>query len=73
MQRLKRLKKSQSGFTLVEISIVLVIIGLLIGGVLKGQAMVQNAKVKRVVFSQKDPKTGFNGRPARGEGNRRRP
>jgi prepilin-type N-terminal cleavage/methylation domain-containing protein len=49
MQRLKRLKKNQSGFTLVEISIVLVIIGLLIGGVLKGQAMVQNAKVKRVV------------------------
>lgn len=39
----------QAGFTLVEIAIVMVIIGLLIGGVLKGQAMVQNAKVKRVV------------------------
>ena len=34
---------------MVEIAIVMVIIGLLIGGVLKGQAMVQNAKVKRVV------------------------
>lgn len=42
-------KHNQAGFTLVEIAIVLVIIGLLIGGVLKGQAMVQNAKVKRVV------------------------
>jgi prepilin-type N-terminal cleavage/methylation domain-containing protein len=41
--------KNQDGFTLVEIAIVMVIIGLLIGGVLKGQAMVQNAKVKRVV------------------------
>nr|MBP6615750.1 prepilin-type N-terminal cleavage/methylation domain-containing protein [Aquabacterium sp.] len=30
-------RKAQSGFTLVEIAIVLVIIGLLLGGVLKGQ------------------------------------
>jgi len=43
------MKNRQAGFTLVEIAIVMVIIGLLIGGVLKGQAMVQNAKVKRVV------------------------
>ena len=49
MMRIRDLKKNQSGFTLVEIAIVMVIIGLLIGGVLKGQAMIQNAKVKRVV------------------------
>jgi prepilin-type N-terminal cleavage/methylation domain-containing protein len=41
--------KDQKGFTLVEIAIVLVIIGLLIGGVLKGQSMIHNAKVKRLV------------------------
>jgi len=41
--------KDQKGFTLIEIAIVLVIIGLLIGGVLKGQSMIQNAKVKRLV------------------------
>lgn len=42
-------KKSQSGFTLVEIAIVLVIIGLLLGGVLKGTELIENAKVKRGV------------------------
>jgi prepilin-type N-terminal cleavage/methylation domain-containing protein len=49
MSRLQKIGKNQAGFTLVEIAIVMVIIGLLIGGVLKGQAMIQNAKVKRVV------------------------
>jgi prepilin-type N-terminal cleavage/methylation domain-containing protein len=40
--------KKQTGFTLVEIAIVLVIVGLLIGGVLKGQEMITNAKLKRI-------------------------
>jgi prepilin-type N-terminal cleavage/methylation domain-containing protein len=40
--------QKQKGFTLVEISIVLVIIGLLLGGVLKGQELIQNSKVKSV-------------------------
>ncbi len=39
------MKKQQSGFTLVEIAIVLVIIGLLLGGVLKGQELINSAKV----------------------------
>jgi prepilin-type N-terminal cleavage/methylation domain-containing protein len=39
-------KKHQQGFTLVEIAIVLVIIGLLLGGVLKGQELIYNQKVK---------------------------
>lgn len=42
------MKKQQSGFTLVEIAIVLVIIGLLLGGVLKGQEMITQAKIKNV-------------------------
>ena len=40
--------RKQSGFTLVEIAIVLVIIGLLVGGVLKGREMITNAKIKRI-------------------------
>ena len=42
------MKKSQ-GFTLVEIAIVLVIIGLLLGGVLKGQELIFNARAKAIV------------------------
>lgn len=40
--------RQQSGFTLVEIAIVLVIIGLLLGGVLKGQEIITNAKIKNL-------------------------
>jgi len=36
------------GFTLVELAIVLVIIGIILGAVLKGQEMIFNSKVKRV-------------------------
>src|ERR1043165_9825591 len=39
----------QKGFTLVEIAIVLVIIGLLLGGILKGQEMITQAKIKNVI------------------------
>ena len=42
----QQLAKKQKGFTLVEIAIVLVIIGLLLGGVLKGQELIENSKVK---------------------------
>jgi prepilin-type N-terminal cleavage/methylation domain-containing protein len=40
---------TESGFTLVEIAIVLVIIGLLLGGILKGQEMITQAKIKNVI------------------------
>ncbi len=41
-----QMPRKQSGFTLIEIAIVLVIIGLLLGGVLKGQELINSAKVK---------------------------
>ena len=46
MKTMKSIKSQQSGFTLVEIAIVLVIIGLLLGGILKGQELINSAKAK---------------------------
>ena len=43
------MKGKDNGFTLVEIAIVLVIIGLLLGGILKGQEMITQAKIKNVI------------------------
>lgn len=42
------MKSREKGFTLVEIAIVLVIIGLLMGGILKGQELINSAKVKNL-------------------------
>lgn len=42
-------RKSEAGFTLVELAIVMVIIGLLIGGILKGQELIANAKVTATI------------------------
>jgi prepilin-type N-terminal cleavage/methylation domain-containing protein len=39
---------SKGGFTLVELAIVLVIIGIILGAVLKGQELINNAKVKKL-------------------------
>lgn len=41
-------QKKQSGFTLVEIAIVLVVIGLLLGGILKGQQLINSARVRNM-------------------------
>ena len=46
--------KKQVGFTLIELAIVLVIIGLLLGGVLKGQELINSAKVKNMASDFKN-------------------
>lgn len=44
---------SQAGFTLVELAIVLMIIGLLVGGVLRGQELMENARVTTTIQQAK--------------------
>ncbi len=52
--------KAQAGFTLVEIAIVLVIIGLLLGGVLKGQELIENGRVKNAASDMNGIVAAYN-------------
>ena len=53
--------RRQSGFTLIEIAIVLVIIGLLLGGVLKGQELITSARVRNLISQQDGVKAAYFG------------
>ena len=57
---MKSQRSKQSGFTLVEIAIVLVIIGLLLGGVLKGQEMITSSKGKSVAADRNAVLAAYN-------------
>ena len=50
-----------SGFTLIEVAIVLVILGLLVGGVLKGQELIAGARVHNLIAQQTGIKVAFFG------------
>lgn len=52
--------QASRGFTLIEMSIVLVIIGLIVGGILKGQEIVNAAREKQVVNQLNAVRTGQN-------------
>ena len=53
--------RKQTGFTLIEIAIVLVIIGLLLGGILKGQELITGAKVRNLISQVDGVKAAFFG------------
>jgi prepilin-type N-terminal cleavage/methylation domain-containing protein len=53
--------KRETGFTLIEIAIVLVIIGLLLGGVLKGQELITGARVRNLIQQQDGVKAAYFG------------
>jgi len=52
--------KQNSGFTLVELSIVIVIIGLIVAGVVGGQALVRQAQLRSVVVDVNNYKIAIN-------------
>lgn len=49
----------QKGFTLVELAIVLTIIGLLIGGILKGQQLIENSRITGTIVQVKSYQAGM--------------
>src|SRR5215210_4736675 len=55
------MQNKESGFTLIEIAIVLVIIGLLLGGVLKGQELITSARVRNLISMQDGIKAAYFG------------
>lgn len=53
--------KNNKGFTLVELAIVLIIIGIVLTAVLKGQELIENAKVKRAITDMNTIFVAYNG------------
>ncbi len=51
---------NSSGFTLVELAIVLVIIGLLVGGVLQGQELIKQAQIRKQLQGFKDIQLAYS-------------
>lgn len=59
--RTNLLRATQSGFTLVEIAIVLVVIGLLLGAIFKGEELITQARVKSVIADFSGVSVAFHG------------
>ncbi len=52
--------KLKKGFTLIELAIVLVIVGLLVGGVLQGQELIKQAQLRKIIRELGSVDLGFN-------------
>lgn len=57
---LNQIRKDEKGFTLVELAIVMIVIGLLVTGVLKGQEMINGARVTSTISQLKGIEAASN-------------
>lgn len=53
-------RRGEAGFTLIELAVVMIIIGLLIGGILKGQELIANAQIKATIAQIKSMETAIS-------------
>lgn len=60
LRMLNTTAKSNKGFTLVELSIVIVIVGLIVAGVAAGQALVKQSKSRRIISDVTQIRVAFN-------------
>lgn len=61
MSYINKNTKAESGFTLVELSIVIVIIGFLVAGIAAGANMVKQAQIRSVITDMQSYQTSYNG------------
>lgn len=57
---IQKIRKDEKGFTLVELAVVMIIIGLLIGGILKGQELITNARVTSTIGEMEGISAAYN-------------
>ncbi len=57
----RKLITKNKGFTLVELSIVIIIIGFLIAGIAAGQSLIKQATINSVITDMQNFQTAYNG------------
>jgi prepilin-type N-terminal cleavage/methylation domain-containing protein len=55
-----RYNYQKNGFTLVELAVVMVIIGLVVGGIMLGQTMIKSSNIRSVIAQVEQFKTASN-------------